>query len=48
MYQFEHLEMLKKYFPESKLNQIEVMIKDIVDSKRVNSTIRQIDGNSEV
>ncbi|KAJ3332180.1 hypothetical protein HDU76_001061 [Blyttiomyces sp. JEL0837] len=35
-----NVELLKKYFPESKLNQAEVMIKDIVDSKRLESNLK--------
>ncbi|KAI9349690.1 hypothetical protein BDR26DRAFT_852611 [Obelidium mucronatum] len=37
--EIKNLELLKKHFSEAKLHRCEVMIKDIMDSKRVNTNI---------
>ncbi|KAJ3416285.1 hypothetical protein HDV05_002225 [Chytridiales sp. JEL 0842] len=45
--EIEHLEMLKQFLPETKLNTIEVMIKDISDSKRIATNIKQLHYQNE-
>ncbi|KAJ3242303.1 Anaphase-promoting complex subunit 2 [Chytriomyces hyalinus] len=39
--ELKNLEMLKKYFPEAKLHQCDVMLRDMADSKRINANIHK-------